>query len=125
MIKLYENIRELRIQNKWSQDELAHRMGYKDRSMIAKIESGAVDLAESKIMAFAKVLGVKPCDLMGWDAPAASSGSSPAASADDFSALEKEIVYKFREADEFDQETVLRTLHIKRDELYHSLGGVG
>ena len=67
MIKLYENIKYLRKQNKWTQDDLAKKMGYTDRSMIAKIETGAVDLAESKIMAFAKVFGVKPSDLMGLD----------------------------------------------------------
>ena len=66
MNKLYENIKTYRKANGWSQDELAKRMGYTDRSTIAKIESGLVDLAESKIMAFAKVLGVKPSVLMGW-----------------------------------------------------------
>lgn len=67
MEKLYINIKTLRKVNGWSQEELAKRMGYTDRSMIAKIEAGAVDLAESKIMQFAKVFGVKPSILMGWD----------------------------------------------------------
>ena len=67
MIKLYENIRYLRKENKWSQDELAQRMGYKDRSSIAKIESGMVDIPRSKILEFAKVFGVSPGDLMGWE----------------------------------------------------------
>lgn len=67
MNTLYKNIRELRKANGWSQEELAKKLGYTDRSMIAKIESGAVDLAESKIMAFAKIFGVKPTTLMGWD----------------------------------------------------------
>jgi len=67
MIKLYENIRCLRKVNKWSQDELAQRMGYKDRSSIAKIESGMVDIPRSKILEFAKVFGVSPGDLMGWE----------------------------------------------------------
>ena len=68
MNKLYTNIKALRKMNGWSQEDLAKRMGYTDRSMIAKIESGVVDLAESKIMAFAKVFGVKPSVLMGWEA---------------------------------------------------------
>ena len=66
MIKLYENIKRLRKENGWSQDDLAKRLGYTDRSSIAKIEAGAVDLSESKIMAFAKVFGVEPNYLMGW-----------------------------------------------------------
>lgn len=65
MLKLYENIRELRKLNKWTQEELAVRMGYTDRSMIAKIESGKVDISQSKIIDFARVFGVDPGDLMG------------------------------------------------------------
>jgi len=67
MLKLYENIRELRKRNHWTQEDLAARMGYNDRSMIAKIESGKVDISQSKIMDFANVFGVDPGDLMGWD----------------------------------------------------------
>ena len=67
MLKLYENIRYYRKLNKWTQEDLASRMGYTDRSMIAKIESGKVDLSQSKIMEFAKVFGVDPGELMGWD----------------------------------------------------------
>lgn len=65
MEQLYENIRKLRTEKGISQDELARLTGYKDRSSITKIESGKVDLAQSKIMLFAKVLGTTPADLMG------------------------------------------------------------
>ena len=67
MLELYENIRKLRKLNNWTQEELAVRMGYTDRSMIAKIESGKVDIAQSKILEFAKVFGVDAGDLMGSD----------------------------------------------------------
>ena len=63
---LYDRIRELRIANGMSQDDLAKAMGYKDRSMITKIESGKVDISQKKIMAFARVLGTTPSYLMGW-----------------------------------------------------------
>ncbi len=79
MMKLYENIRNLRKENKWSQDELAKKMGYTDRSMIAKIEAGNVDLAESKIMAFAKVFDIDPQILMGWNDQPAAPASDPVA----------------------------------------------
>lgn len=52
-----------------SQDRLAELTGYKDRSSIAKIEKGEVDLAESKIREFAKALKITPQELMGWDDP--------------------------------------------------------
>ena len=49
-----------------SQDDLARAMGYKDRSMITKIESGKVDISQKKIIAFARVLNTTPAYLMGW-----------------------------------------------------------
>ena len=44
MIDLYKNIKRLRLENQWSQGELAKRAGYKDRSAIAHIEDGRIDL---------------------------------------------------------------------------------
>ena len=48
-----------------SQERLAELVGYKDRSSIAKIESGLVDLSQSKIASFAAALNVTPAYLMG------------------------------------------------------------
>lgn len=67
MLNLYKNIRERRIELKMSQDTLAELTGYRDRSSIAKIEKGEVDISESKIREFAKALKVSPGELMGWD----------------------------------------------------------
>lgn len=69
MLVLYENIKKLREQKGMSQDELAELTGYTSRSSIAKIEKGLVDLQQSKIIAFAKALGVSPSELMGWNEP--------------------------------------------------------
>lgn len=69
MLVLYENIKNLREQKGMSQDELAELTGYTSRSSIAKIEKGLVDLQQSKIIAFAKALGVSPSELMGWNEP--------------------------------------------------------
>ena len=65
MLKLYQNIKNLRKENGWTQEDLANKMGY-DRSSIAKIESGKVDLPQSKIIEFANVFGVDAGDLLGW-----------------------------------------------------------
>lgn len=67
MLKLYENIRLYRKQAKLTQDELARRAGYTDRSSIAKIEKGLVDLSQTKIKQFADIFGVTPSTLMGWN----------------------------------------------------------
>lgn len=65
-MELHENIRALRKSRGWSQQQLAERVGYGDRSSIAKIEAGKVDLPRSKIAEFAKVFDVTPAYLMGY-----------------------------------------------------------
>lgn len=67
MLDLYKNIKRRRQQLKMTQTDLALKMGYADKSMIAKIEKGNVDLPQSKILAFANVLETTPSELMGWD----------------------------------------------------------
>ena len=49
-------IRSLREEKNLSQTELAALVGYKDKTAIAKVEAGKVDLPQSKILAFAKAL---------------------------------------------------------------------
>lgn len=65
MLELYRNIKKYRLAKKMSQAELALLAGYTDRSSIAKIEKGDVDLPQSKIVLIASALGVKPGVLMG------------------------------------------------------------
>lgn len=67
MLELYKNIKRRRQQLKMTQTDLALKIGYADKSMIAKIEKGNVDLPQSKILAFANVLETTPGELMGWD----------------------------------------------------------
>ena len=64
-METYENIKFFREKLGLSQEDLAIKVGYKDRSSIAKIEAGLVDLTQSKIIAFAEALHVSPFDLMG------------------------------------------------------------
>lgn len=64
-MSLGQNIRICREKLGLSQTELAKKLGYKDRSTIAKIESDTNDLTQSKIVAIAKVLETTPAALMG------------------------------------------------------------
>ena len=66
-METHENIKHLREKNGLSQEKLAELVGYKDRSSIAKIEAGLVDLSQSKIALFANALNVTPAYLMGID----------------------------------------------------------
>lgn len=49
------------------QRELAEKLGYKNNSTLSGIESGKVDLTQSRITAIAKALDVTPGWLMGWE----------------------------------------------------------
>ncbi len=52
-----------------SQEELAEKVGYKDRSSITRIESGERDIRQNKVVAFAKALQTTSQWLMGFDEP--------------------------------------------------------
>lgn len=64
---LGQNIRLFRERLGMSQEELAKKLGYKDRSTIAKIESNVNDITQSKIVAIAEALQTTPAALMGWE----------------------------------------------------------
>ena len=67
MLDVYKRIKDLRIALGMSQGELSQKTGYNDRSSIAKIEAGKVDLTQSKIVSFANALNTTPSYLMGWE----------------------------------------------------------
>lgn len=56
-IKYYRELKHM------TQKELADKLGYSDKSSIAKIESGASGVHSFKIVKFADALGCKPEDL--------------------------------------------------------------
>lgn len=62
-----QKIKQRRTELGWSQRELSDRMGYNNHSTITRIESGKVDVPQSRIVKFSEVLGVSIGYLMGWD----------------------------------------------------------
>lgn len=64
-MELYENIKRRRQELNMTQTELAELTGYSDKSAIAHIEKGKVDIPVSKINEFAKALKIPAGDLMG------------------------------------------------------------
>ena len=67
MYEIYLNIKKLRQERGWSQEDLAKKMGYSGKSMISRIENGKINLQQSQIMMFAKVFGVDAGVLFGND----------------------------------------------------------
>lgn len=62
-----ERIKQKRIEKGWSQRDLAAKMNYSNHSTVGKIETGKVDIPQSRIVQFAEVLGVSVAYLMGWE----------------------------------------------------------
>ena len=65
-MEIGDRIKALRELRGMTQTELAHAMGYTDKSTICKIEANQRDLPRSKVATAAEVLGVEPGYLMGW-----------------------------------------------------------
>lgn len=78
-----ERINKIRNEKGMTQDELAHAVGYKSRSTIAKIESGERDVSQSMVIKFAKALNTTTAVLMGNDNDDNKAVQSPAPSDDD------------------------------------------
>jgi len=87
-----------------SQDTLAHLTGYSDRSSIAKVEAGKVDLSQSKISLFAKALGITPGELMQISDPA------PAPLAQD----EQQLLDDYRQLNPSGKEYIRQTMAMAR-----------
>lgn len=74
MADIGKRIKEKREQQGITQKELASKLGYKNKSTIAKIEAGANDIVQSKVVEFAKALNTSVAFLMGWSDEQISSG---------------------------------------------------
>lgn len=72
MSSIYERIKQRRNELGLTVEELANRMGYKDKSSISKIENGKADIPTSKVVAFAKALETTTAYLLGADTPVSS-----------------------------------------------------
>ena len=107
MSTIGNNILIMRKQLGWTQEELAHKMGYKSKSTINKIEMGINDVPQSKIVKFAEVLGTTPAHLMGWSE---SKKNSP--SAIELTEGEKAILELFRRVPEDQQQLVLQMIRV-------------
>lgn len=73
-MEMGDRIRELRLKNKLTQDELAEKLGLQ-KSAIAKYENGRVEnIKRSMIQKMSLVFGVSPAYLMGWEEEKEESG---------------------------------------------------
>ena len=106
MLEIYENIKKYRKMNKWTQEELAKKVGYGDRSTISRIERGEIDLPQSMIVKFAKVFGLSAGELAGSDGTAAYM--------DQLSAEEQRLIAYYRKLSEPEKDMICRSMDLKR-----------
>lgn len=66
MADIGKRIKERRESLKMTQEELAQKLGYKNKSTIGKIETGVNDIVQSKVPEFANALNTSVAYLMGW-----------------------------------------------------------
>lgn len=66
-MEIGERIKKRREKLGMSQAELAEKVGYTSRSSIAKLETNANGMTQSKIIKFAEALRTTPSYLMGWE----------------------------------------------------------
>lgn len=65
-------LKRIRLEKGMSQEELAHKVGYKGRSAINKIETGTNDMSRDMIVKCADALGISPLELF-QEAPSSES----------------------------------------------------
>ena len=121
-----QRIKLRRNELKLTQEDLAHRMGYKSKAAVCKVEGGEDNITSDRIEKFAKALSCTPAYLMGWDQKPQvyytadefelewhknGGGAHPI----DLSTLERCLVYAFRCADKITQDNICKLLDIKED----------
>lgn len=112
MSDIYSNIKNRREAIGMSQTELAEASGYSGKSAIARIESGQLDIPQSKIKAIAKALRLSPAQLFDGDLLSIEEE-------------EKELVRAYREAPEAIQQSVCKLLDIPPAVLGESSSSAG
>ena len=102
-MNIYEKIRHRREQLDMSQEELASKIGYKDRTAVSKMENGQRQIKQSMIVKLAAALDTTPSYLMGWDKE------------DDVATISDRLMTRYRELDDLDQAMVRRLLKCDED----------
>jgi len=95
-----------------TQEELAQKLGYKNKSTIAKIESGKNDIVQSKVVDFANALETTIAYLMGWKDESSSDLSEHTYH---LRSKEELLLTDFRTLNEQGQDYILQTMDMVKD----------
>ncbi len=100
MADIGKRIREKRESLGITQEELAVKLGYRNKSTIAKIENGTNDIVQSKVVEFANALNTSTSYLMGW------KEESQTQSQPQINQSEQTLLYKYRLLDDKGKHTI-------------------
>ena len=109
-MKIGDRIRLRRTELKWSQRELADKMGY-NHSTITRIETGKIDISQSRVVQFAEVLGVSIAYLMGWEEDEETTDIKKSPSVE-ITEGEQKLLELFRLVPESQQQMVLQMIEV-------------
>lgn len=108
-----ERIKKRRKELGWSQLDLAERMGY-NKSTVSRIEKGEVDLPQSRIDQFARVMSTTPGYLFGWDVEPEDAGAIAAKVLKDAEAFQMvQEYFRLSETDKYAVRLLVKSLATK------------
>ena len=107
MADIGKRIREKREAIGITQEELATKLGYKNKSTIAKIENGTNDIVQSKVVEFANALNTSASYLMGWEDKTRNVQQTQ------ISQLDKDLLHKYHHIDDKGRHTVDTVLEME------------
>ncbi len=113
-----KRIKDLRLRQNLSQEELAKKLGYKSRSTINKIELGINDVSQTTIMKLSDVLNTTPGYLMGWteDNNLENQHQNPRPEAYCLNNDEKFVIDTMRKLNEYEKAIVIKFIDSLRPE---------
>lgn len=109
-METYEIVKARREELGMSQDELARKAGYLNRSSIARIERGDTDIPQSKLYDIARALKVTPSYLMGEDNGVIIDDDGLPRLVAEATAIQEEAVEKFFQLSLSNQQVVLNLI---------------
>ncbi len=107
MADIGKRIREKREAIGITQEELATKLGYKNKSTIAKIENGTNDIVQSKVVEFANALNTSASYLMGWEDKTQNVQLTQISQSD------KDLLHKYHHIDDKGRHTVDTVLEME------------
>lgn len=112
---LAKNIRYLRKQNEWSQDDLAEKLGYKSYTTIQKWESGVSEPPLKIVHALARVFKVDINDLTNIDLETNSAQEQNNSKPDVLDEVDVAFYGEYKELSEDDKDTIRDMVRVMRE----------